>query len=36
MMKSVKSALNDVDAVCYVVNAEKGMDDYDADYIQKA
>lgn len=36
MMKSVKSALNDVDAVCYVVNAEKGMDDYDTDYIQKS
>lgn len=36
MMKSVKSALNDVDAVCYVVNAEKGMDDYDADYIRKS
>ena len=36
MMKSVKSALNDVDAVCYVVHAEKGMDDYDADYIQKS
>ncbi len=36
MMKSVKSALNDVDAVLYVVNAEKGIDDYDVDYISKS
>lgn len=35
MMKSVKSALQDVDAVIYVVNASRGVDEHDSDYIGK-